>query len=152
MTARPALLAALLVLHAGPAAATANLDCGIDDRAVRFELSGLMGRSGSGAILSFRSELRLVGRGTPRGPTRVVFSQDDVVQRWIVGGRIDIALRRAWSRNGRKGTVTVILRTAVDEEELEAPGTYELIVTQEAPRGGGPPSRTIRGKAGCSLG
>lgn len=146
-----ALVAALLA--ASPAAATANLDCGMRDRSVRFDLSGLLGRSAATAIMSFEATLTVRAKGMPRAVSSMTFEGSDLVQRWILGDRIDLALQRAWADGPRSGTVTIVIRSGSDDGDgLSAPGRYVLTVTQAASPGAPARSWRLAGRGGCSLG
>lgn len=154
MAWRARLLAAIgLVAGAGPAQATANLDCGAKDASVAFTARSLQSRGLGGGLVQFEAELALKAKGVPADLARLAFTGDHLVHRWVVGGEANLLLYREREGDAPHGYVEVVLRTRMTPDGTRGPGSYEITVHEAGgearPEG---VTRRFRGRAGCSVG
>ena len=124
-----AFLASLLMV--APALASANVDCSIDDKFVRFEMEAIAGRSGPIQQVHVGTIAIKPAAGRLASP-QMTFDRTHIVQQWILGS--DLRLQIEVTDAAAKETVNLVISARLDSKHETYRGGYLLKIA----RGGKP--------------
>ncbi len=145
------LAAAVSLALAGPAHATANLSCSIDDKGLRLGAEGIMGSPDWAPIENFDVVAELAE--APEA-YRSVALQDALIQRWIIGDLINLHFHRIIEDANARVEINLRIETKFDEkiELMDHVGTYRLEFDVEPKTAAVKPALIQRdGPAACQL-
>jgi hypothetical protein len=120
-----AFLACLLMV--APAMASANVDCSIDDKVVRFEMEAIAGRSGPILQVNVGTIAIKPAAGGLASP-QMIFDRTHIVQQWLLGG--DLRLQIEVNDEAAKESVNLVISARLDSRRDAFSGAYLLKISR----------------------
>jgi hypothetical protein len=139
---RAAVVCAMALAPASPAAATATLACAIDDATTKLELLASVGTPASSPIGSVRGSVTL--KPAPGRPSvKVDVTRENLAQQWIDGPALRLWLSVTGSDATPDVDLVIVARRVADTDFR---GRYRLTGRR------GPATRSAAGRVACTLG
>lgn len=123
--ARAAFAILALMTMCAPAFASANVDCGIDDRFIKFEMEAIAGRTGPinqvnvGIIDIKPAAIALTA-------PHIAFDRTHIVQQWILGDELHLQIETR--DDAAKQDVTLVILARLNRKTDKFSGRYVLKV------------------------
>lgn len=151
-----AVAVAALVAGATPAAATATLDCSLDDRRIAFAVRASVAHGFGEAISGFEGTVTFRGAGLPAGLGAIALDGESLVHHWLNGPDLRLHVYRPGAEAEPFGEVEIVIETRAAGGRDDATtyrGRFRATLVAPAASDGAEPKRTtVSGRITCGLG
>lgn len=145
-----------LFVVATPAAATATLDCRLDDRRIAFEARASVAHGFGEAISGFEGTVTFRGAGLPAGPGAIALDGESLVHHWLNGPELRLHIYRPGAETEPFAEVEIVIETRAAGGRADATayrGRFRAtLVAPPAADGAAPKRTTVAGRITCGLG
>lgn len=145
-----------LLVTATPAAATATLDCSLDDRRIAFQARASVAHGFGEAISGFEGTVSFRGAGLPAGLGVIALDGDSLVHHWLHGRDLRLRVYRPGAEAEPFGEVEIVIETRAaggrDDATAYRGRFRATLVATPAAAGAEPKRTTVAGRIICSLG
>lgn len=123
------LLAGLLTLTATPTFASANVDCVIDDRFIKFEMEAIAGRNGPIVQVNVGTIAIKPAGGITTSAPEIAFDRTHITQQWLYGD--DLRLHFEINDEKARELIELVIQARLDKKREKYAGGYVLKVSRD---------------------
>lgn len=122
------LLLVSLAALSSPAFATGGFSCSVKDDNLTLDAEAGFSYSIGGGLLNFRGEFALPKDLAPQGLERVTLAPSHLAHDWLYDGELRLLLHAETQGDLPFGSVDIIVRTKMGEDETTYDGDYKMIL------------------------